>query len=77
MNIMWKKSRRGEAIILANVRTRGDLKVKFAKRRAKSAFYERSPYYRAVTAWDKLTHVTQKLPTLKRFKSAVAKLKLE
>ena len=75
--IMWKKASRGEAIVQDNIRTRGDLKVKFAKRRAKSSFYERSPYYRAITIWDKLEHTTQKFPTLKKFKTAISKLTLE
>ena len=75
--IMWKKANRGEAMVQRDIRTRGDLKVKFAKRRAKSAFYERSPYYRAVTIWDKLHHTTQKLPTYKKFKTAINKLNLD
>lgn len=76
LNIMWKKSRGGEALEQAHVRTRGDLKVKFAKRRAKTSFYQKCPYYRGVTAWDKLTEEVQKLPTKRRFKHAIHGLDL-
>ena len=43
--IMWKKGHGGEAIEQANVCTRGDLKIRFRKRRAKTSFYQKSPYY--------------------------------
>ena len=70
--IMWKRASKGDAVERANVRTRGDLKLKFAIRRAKTG----SPYYRGVKLWDKLDHTIQKLPTKKRFKLAIAKMQL-
>ena len=76
LNIMWKKARAGEALEQRHVRTRGDLKIKFAKRRAKTSFYQKSPYYRAVSLWDTLEYPVQHLPTKRRFKHAIEKLPL-
>ena len=74
--IMWKKAHGGQAIEQANIRTRGDLKIRFAKRRAKQSFYQKSPYYRGVTLWDNLDKDVQKLPTKEKFKAAIRKLDL-
>ena len=71
---MWNKAHSGEALEQRRVRTRGDLKIKFAQRRAKTSFYEKSPYYRGVKLWDKLDKDTQKLNSLRKFKTAIAKL---
>ena len=73
---MWKKAHGGEALEQRNIRTRGDLKIKFAKRRAKTSFYQKSPYYRGVTSWDSLDSKTQHLPTKRWFKHAIEKLSL-
>ena len=75
--IMWKKAHNGEAIPQANIRTRGDLKIKFRKRRAKSSFYQKSPYYRGVTIWDTLDKEVQKCKTKTIFKSTIEKLPLD
>ena len=74
--LMWKKAHNGEALEQRNVRTRGDLKIKFAKRRAKSSFYQKSPYYRGVSLWDTLHHNVQWLTTIRRIKHAIDKLPL-
>ena len=74
--LMWKKAHGGEALEQRNVRTRGDLKIKFAKRRAKSSFYQKSPYYRGVSLWDIHDNNIQRLSTIKRFKHAIDKLPL-
>ena len=76
LQLMWKKAQNGEAIEQGNVRTRGDLKIRFKKRRAKSSFYQKSPYYRGVSLWDTLKSDVQKLPTKRRFKHAIDKLPL-
>ena len=57
--------------------TRGDLKIKFIQRQAKSSFYQKSPYYWGVFLWDKLDKDVQKLPTRCQFKHAVDKLNLD
>ena len=74
LNLMWKKAHGGEALEQADIRTRGDLKIRFAKRRAKYSFYQKSPYYRGVTLWDLLDKDVQKLPTKEQFKVAIHKL---
>lgn len=74
LNIMWKKAHGGEAQKQHYVRTRGDLKIKFVKRRAKTSFYQKSPYYRGVVLWDKLEKHIQRLPNRRRFKHAVETL---
>ena len=76
LNIMWKKAHGGEALEQRRVRTRGDLKIKFAQRRAKTSFFEKSPYYRGVKLWDKLDKDIQKLGTCRKFKHAIDKLPL-
>ena len=73
---MWKKGHGGEAIEQANVRTRGDLKIRFRKRRAKTCFYQKSPYYRGVTLWDTLDKDVQKLATKNAFKNKIETLPL-
>ena len=74
--IMWKKGHGGEAIIPARVRTRGDLKIRFRKKRAKTSFYQKSPYYRGVSLWDTLDKEVQKLPTRESFKAMIETLPL-
>ena len=74
--IMWKKAQNGEALIPTNIRTRGDLKIKFRKRRAKSCFYQKSPYYRGVTLWDTLDKEVQKITSKDSFKSKIETLPL-
>ena len=73
---MWKKAHNGEAQEQRVVRTRGDLKIRFDKRRAKTSFYQKSPYYRGVSLWDILDKDVQKLPTRRRFKHAIDHLPL-
>ena len=73
---MWKKAHGGEAIQQVNIRTRGDLKIKFRKRRAKSSFYQKSPYYRGVSLWDTLDKDVQKTTTKGKFKSSIEALPL-
>ena len=58
------------------MRTRGDLKIRFRKRRAKTSFYQKSPYYRGITLWDTLTKEVQKIPTKDAFKSEIDTLPL-
>ena len=77
LQIMWKKAHGGEALEQREVRTRGDVKIKFAKRRANTSFYQKSPYYRGVTLWDKLDNTVQKSTTKRRFKHAVEHLPLD
>ena len=74
LGLMWKKAHSGAALEQAVVRTRGDLKIRLAKRRAKTSFYQKCPYYRGVTAWDNLSKETQKLTTKEKFKNAIKKL---
>ena len=74
--IMWKKGHGGEALEQRNVRTRGDLKIRFRKRRAKTSFYQKSPYYRGVTLWDTLTKDVQKFTTKEAFKAEIETLPL-
>ena len=76
LSIMWKKAHGGEALEQVRVRTRGDLKIRFEKRRAKTSFYQKSAYYRGVSLWDRLDKDVQKLPTKRRFRSAILKLPL-
>ena len=45
LGLMWKRAHNGGALEQRRVRTRGDRKIKFAQRRAKTCFYEKSPYY--------------------------------
>ena len=52
--MMWKSALQGEATVGVHARTRGDRKLKFRTRRPKSAFFQKSPYYRGVTLWNKL-----------------------
>ena len=76
LGMMWKKAHSGGALEQRRTRTRGDLKIKFAQRRAKSCFYEKSPYYQGVKLWDKLDKEVQKLNTSKKFETAISKLPL-
>ena len=76
LGIMWKRARAGGALKQVRVRTRGDLKIRFAQRRAKTCFYEKSPYFRGVKLWDGLDKEVQKLNTCKKFKHAIVKLPL-
>ena len=39
LGIMWKRAHGGEVIEQVNARTRGDLKIRFGKGRAKTSFY--------------------------------------
>ena len=75
--IMWKKGHGGEAIEQVNVRTRGDLKIRFRKRRANTSFYQKSPYYRGVSLWDTLPKEVQKLTTKDSFKAKIDSMPLE
>ena len=72
--MMWKKALQGEVEMAANVRTRGDRKLKFKIRRAKTSFYQKGPFYRGVTLWDKLAEETQKLKDTSAFNIALKKL---
>ena len=74
--IMWKKGHGGEAIVQQRVRMRGDLKIRFRKRRAKTSFYQKSPYYRGVTLWDTLDKDVQRLPSIDSFKNMIETLPL-
>ena len=74
--IMWKLGHGGEAIIPVRVRTRGDLKIRFRKKRAKTSFYQKSPYYRGVSLWDTLDKDVQKLGTRDSFREKIVTLPL-
>ena len=65
--IMWKSALQGEATTGVHARTRGDNKLKFRIRRPKSAFYQKSPYYRGVKLWNELEPSVQKLKSEDEF----------
>ena len=74
--IMWKKGHGGEALEQGRIRTRGDLKIRFRKKRAKTSFYQKSPYYRGVSLWDTLDKEVQKLTSVDAFKQMIETLPL-
>ena len=65
--LMWKSALQGEAVTGEHARTRGDRKLKFRVRRPKSAFYQKSPYYRGVTLWNELDLRIQLIKTEAEF----------
>ena len=65
--MMWKSPLQGEATTGERARTRGDRKLKFRLRRPKSAFFQKSPYYRGVSLWNKLDLRIQLLKSEEEF----------
>ena len=68
---MWKLARKGHATQNPRGRTRGDLKLKFRERIPKSAFYQKSPYYRGTILWNDLDHEVQKIEQKDAFKQKI------
>ena len=67
--LMWKKSRNGETDMGHLARTRGDFKLKFRTRRAKTSFYQKGPFYRGCVLWNKLNAEDQRIETKQAFKN--------
>ena len=68
---MWKRSKTDRVRHIDNVRTRGDRKIKFLIRRACTSFYQKGPFYRRVSLWDRLSEAVQKSTTQVIFKNAI------
>ena len=74
--IMYKQSKtKGEVVPEHERRTRADHKVKFRLDINRFVSSDKSPWYRGVQAWDKLTPEVQKSVTSAAFKHAIKHLK--
>ena len=65
---MYKRAQRLNLRPVDNPRTRGDLKIKFPTYRRKLQKYKRSPLFRGITLWNRITPGVQQAKSKASFK---------
>ena len=72
-SLMYRMSKRPDCVVSAPRYLRGHDKVRLKIQQPKSDIYLKSPVYRGKIAWDELTAVQHKKPSLDSFKNSLKK----